>query len=197
MKSTRLTKQLEFSILNKAMAWKFGRLEAEHKVDEHRLAEEVYVDIFPPELQQLLTKIPAWMLNEAECIRLPGAVREIIDPKCAMKLGHRSGTVRLEYAPGKAKRVPYTGEYDQALPEPAVHSLKTATLKRLTAYMLEQAALEVRRSAFRRGLTELFAQINTTAKLVELMPQAEEWLKTTHKCSDMPQADIVAGILSV
>lgn len=61
--SKKITKQLRHSIMNKAMAWKFDKVEADHKALENRTAEAVFNDLFPPEIQQMFDKMPDWMLD--------------------------------------------------------------------------------------------------------------------------------------
>lgn len=196
-KSARITKQMKHSIMNKAMAWKFGKVEADHKAFENRTAEAVFNDLFPPKIQQMFDKMPDWMLDPEACrIELDGPIKQLIDPEEALDLGYRHADVYLNFAEGAAKRMTLM-PFGNTIRKEAFPSITPTSLEMLTKFLVEKYALEDRKGSFRKKLDGLLSQVGTTGKLVEIMPEAAEWLPEVYHCSNIPQADTVADLLKI
>ena len=197
-KSMRITKQLKYSIMNKAVDWKFTKADADNKAFEGRVAEVVFNELFPAKVRAILAELPDWMVvPEAARITLDDAVRDVIDPKNKMFLGtYRYSDINLNFPEGVTHRT-LALPLDNVIPKAAVAALKPTTLKLLTEFLVEKFSIQKRREDFREKLDSLLDQMGTTAKLVEVMPEAEEWLPEVYQCSNIPQADAVADLLKI
>lgn len=195
--SKKITEEMRHSILNKAMAWKFDKAEADHKALEARTAEAVFNDLFPPGIQRMFDNMPDWMLNPAASrIELDGPIKNFIDPKRALDFCYRHTNVHLNFTKGVTKRMPILPQ-GNTVRKKAFPSITPASLEMLTEFMIGECALENRRASFRGKLDGLLDQVGTTGKLVEIMPEAAEWLPEVYHCSNIPQADTVADLLKI
>lgn len=123
-------------------------------------------------------------------------IRDIIDPEKALDLGYRHADVYLNFAEGVTKRMPIM-PLGNTVCEEAFPSITPASLEMLTEFMIGKYSLENRKGEFRDKLHGLLDQVGTTSKLVEVMPEAEEWLPGVYHCSNIPQADTVADLLKI
>ncbi len=190
-KSKQITKQMQFSIMNRALDWKFAKEDAQLLKLENATALAVYNDVFSPDLQKALEMLPDWMVQV-------GSKGIGVDTQTnAAKEKYGIGDFHLSFAEGVTKRLPFTGRYHQRLPEEIYELLTKKTLSSLLKLKEQNGALSSRKGEFRNRLRHLLESVRTTAQLTSLLPESADWLPEVYQCSDIPQADDVADLLKI
>ena len=191
MKSKQITKQMQFSIMNRALDWKFAKEDAKLLKLENATALAVYNDVFSPIFRGRLAMLPDWMVSpEAGHI---GVQTQTNKPK--EKYG--VGDFELNFAEGVTKRLPIVDNYRKKLPEDVYELLAKKTLASLLKFKEQEKALGTRKGEFRKRLGHLLDSVRTTAQLTNVLPESADWLPEVYQCSDIPQADDVADLLKI
>ena len=178
MKSLRLTKALIWSITQKAIKLKFGEQEKAARDREFALADKLY-DACYGKYEKAMQALPKGAFEN----------RTYVEVICSRPHGGIVPTLSLSLALRKPKprfpSYPVTSEvWDKEFAE--IHK-ETSAMRRQTAELNREV------TRYKTQVKAILTQMKTTKQLVELMPEAEEWLVES-SCSDIPLADAVAGL---
>lgn len=199
IKSARITKELAYKIKNRALAWKFDAEFAKLEKQGSVLADEVYAVLYSPATLEALKSFPESFLIQRTSINQYSSFKEALAGE-GDQYSYTYAGLPLNFVDAKGEPVNRVYLRQADLGEEDIPWFKENhknLYKRLVRFALKINKYYRRESAFTAEVKSLLASVNTTKKLLDVLPEAEAWIPEVFQCNDLPAADKAASILNI
>lgn len=197
MKSRRLTKELQYKIKARAEDWKFEKEQELLKVSKTKLADDLFVHFYPDKVQAMMAKLPDFMIQHDDATGF-----FVTNSACLACVKIVKFEVNRWY---QSTHLYFTDEtkrkmLGRSIDTDDLENLKKSNYRlygRFVKVVAHVVMLSTRKEKFRTKLQYLMDQVTTTKKLIDVLPEAQEWMPEVFECNNLPAADTVAGLLNI
>lgn len=179
MRSRQMTRALRESIVNRALHLKFGNRHKELKDLEVYIADAVYQYLYKEDVLSIAQAL-AVTLQEQTGLSQPAL------PCVFLRHGNSAAATQLPLRDFR----PQISETCSI----STNDLPPLVLADFEYWLEATKSLSGARQVLRWELERLLMSVNSTKQLLELMPEAEAWLPTTRKCTNVPAADLAVKL---
>lgn len=184
MASQRLTKAVKEDIINSVINRTLGDRQTALRLKEEQLAELVYQVIYTADERAMMMSLPQGWMGEVHTMDIRFDFDVLGDPKLVQDVKSdkfERGTIRIKHYYGNELRMRFTScrrvpmkdhHRTQELNEEQARKIAGPTAEVLR----ESVAIEISRRDLRNKVETILAQCSTDKKLLELWPEAAQYL---------------------
>ena len=189
MKSKRLTKELQHKIKNRAEDWKFKKDNEKLSKMYEGVGDEIYDFFYDDKLKKVINELPEFMVKELSSNYFN------VTYHVARKIGFSNKWTNFYFKFSEPKRT-----FNSHINADTILLIKVGDRKlynKILKVIKLDCSLSERKEKFKLKLHFLMGQVTTTKKLIDVLPEAENWISEVTACNDLPQADVVAQMMDI